>query len=215
MDFAKASELSPVPVISHETGQFQVYPNYAEMEKYTGVLKPWNMAVFKRRLEAAGMADQAADFMKASGAWAAILYRADMEMNLRTYPWGGFQLLDLQDYPGQGSAYVGVLDAFMDSKGLVTPEEWRQSCSEVVPLFVTEKFCWSGGETLSGEVKVANYSVADLADKVLGWELLDNDQAVFSSGEFSLSARQGDVRAIWLMLGKSRFRWKELKRLSV
>ena len=193
MDFTKASELSPVPVISHETGQFQVYPNYAEMEKYTGVLKPWNMAVFKRRLEAAGMADQATDFMKASGAWAAILYRADMEMNLRTYPWGGFQLLDLQDYPGQGSAYVGVLDAFMDSKGLVTPEEWRQSCSEVVPLFITEKFCWSGGETLSGEVKVANYSVADLADKVLGWELLDNDQAVFSSGEFSLSARQGDL----------------------
>ena len=90
------------------------------------------MAVFKRRLEAAGMADQATDFMKASGAWAAILYRADMEMNLRTYPWGGFQLLDLQDYPGQGSAYVGVLDAFMDSKGLVT----RSGGNRVRKLFL-------------------------------------------------------------------------------
>lgn len=193
MDFSRASELSPVPVISHETGQFQVYPNFAEMEKYTGVLKPWNMAVFMKRLGAAGMADQAADFMKASGAWAAILYRADMEMNLRTYPWGGFQLLDLQDYPGQGSAYVGMLDAFMDSKGLITPEEWRQSCSPVVPLFLTEKFCWSGGETLSGDVKIANYSATDLADKVLNWKLVDSGQAVFSTGEFSLSARQGDL----------------------
>jgi len=71
------------------------------------------------------MANQAYDFFRASGAWSVLLYRADIEMNLRTRDMAGFQLLDLQDYPGQGSAYVGVLDAFMDSKGLITPQEWR------------------------------------------------------------------------------------------
>ena len=59
---------------------------------------------------------------------------------------GRLQLLDLQDYPGQGSAYVGILDAFMESKGLIAPEEWRHFCSEVVPLFCTEKFCWTNDE---------------------------------------------------------------------
>ena len=128
-------------MIGHETGQFQTYPNYEEMKKYTGVLAPWNFEVFRDRLEKAGMLEQADDFFKASGAWSVELYRADIEMNLRSKRMAGFQLLDLQDYPGQGSAYVGILDAFMDSKGLVEPKKWREFCSEVVPLLTTAKFC--------------------------------------------------------------------------
>ncbi|MFQ9021488.1 MAG: hypothetical protein ACLR6J_09230 [Parabacteroides merdae] len=50
-------------------GQFQVYPNYEEIKKYTGVLKPRNFEIFKKRLEEAGMIDQAHDFMMASGKW--------------------------------------------------------------------------------------------------------------------------------------------------
>ena len=30
MNFDEALEKSPVPVIGHETGQFQTYPNYEE-----------------------------------------------------------------------------------------------------------------------------------------------------------------------------------------
>ena len=111
-NFAEALEGVPMPVISHETGQFQSYPDYAQIDKYTGPLAPYNLMEFRRRLEAAGMGEQAADFHRASVAWAAQLYKADIEMCLRTPGLGGFQLLDLQDYPGQGSAYVGVLDAF-------------------------------------------------------------------------------------------------------
>ena len=66
------------------------------------------------------MAGQADDFFKASGKWMAQLYRAEMEMAFRTPGMAGFQLLDLQDYPGQGTALVGILDAFMDNKGLIT-----------------------------------------------------------------------------------------------
>jgi hypothetical protein len=129
---ASRKQAAGIPIISHETGQFQTYPDYREMKKYTGVLHPYNFEVFRRRLAAAGMLSQADDFHKASGLWSVKLYKADIEMDLRTRNMAGFQLLDIQDYPGQGSAFVGILDAFMESKGITTPEEWHQWCSPVV-----------------------------------------------------------------------------------
>lgn len=171
MNFDTALEKSPVPVIGHETGQFQTYPNYEEMKKYTGVLAPWNFEVFRNRLKEAGVLEQADDFFKASGAWSVELYRADIEMNLRSERMAGFQLLDLQDYPGQGSAYVGILDAFMDSKGLIKPKKWREFCCEVVPLLTTDKFCWTGQETFEGNVEIANYGERPLDGKSVLWEL--------------------------------------------
>ena len=196
MDFSSANVLCDVPIISHETGQFQVYPNYEEIKKYTGVLKPRNFEIFKKRLEEAGMINLAYDFMMASGKWSALLYRADIEMNLRTPEWGGFQLLDLQDYPGQGSAYVGILDAFMESKGLIAPEEWRHFCSEGVPLFCTEKFCWTNDEALTGEVEIANYSESDLNSKQLSWTLTDSKQQVLDKGVLPLQVKQGELAKV-------------------
>lgn len=193
MDFSTAAALCDVPVVGHETGQYQVYPDYDEIGKYTGVLKPYNMEVFRQRLKEAGMGDQAKDFLQASGKWSALLYRADIEMNLRTPQWGGFQLLDLQDYPGQGSAYVGILNAFMESKGLITSEEWRNFCNEVVPLFCTGKFCWSNNEQLSGEVRVANYSAEALKGKLLSWTLTDSKGKVLDKGSLPLEVEQGKL----------------------
>lgn len=171
MNFSSAISNCTIPVISHETGQFQIYPNYKEIVKYTGVLYPSNMEIFRQRLSKSGMLSQSEDFFKASGKWAVELYKADIEMDLRTRGFGGFQLLDLQDYPGQGSAYVGILDAFMDSKRLVTPERWREFCCEVVPLLVVDKFCWSTAENLSAYIKIANYSEQPLNGKEVKWKL--------------------------------------------
>jgi len=191
-NFSTGVALSKVPVISHENGQFQIYPDYSQIAKYTGVLKPWNLEVFRQRLKNAGMENQAHDFFMASGKWSTILYRADLEMILRTPDLAGFQLLDLQDYPGQGSAYVGILDAFMDSKGLITPEEWRNFCSEVTPLFETEKFCWTNNEQLSGKVKLANYSANALTGKSLNWSLKAGETTI-NSGKFELNSPQGEL----------------------
>ena len=154
----------PMPVISHETGQFQSYPDYAQIDKYTGPLAPYNLMEFRRRLDIAGMAAQAGDFHRASLRWAFELYKADVEMCLRTPGLGGFQLLDIQDYPGQGSAYVGILDAFMDPKGDIDPAEWRQFCSELVPLAEFGKYCWSEDEVFHAHVKVANFTGEDLVE---------------------------------------------------
>lgn len=160
-----------IPIISHETGQFQTYPDFREIKKYTGVLYPYNFEIFRRRLAAAGMLSQADDFHKASGLWSVKLYKADIEMNLRTKNMTGFQLLDIQDYPGQGSAFVGILDAFMESKGITTANEWHQWCSSVVPLLVTDRFCYDENEMMNAKVQIANYGGESLKGKKLVWKL--------------------------------------------
>ncbi len=176
--FDKALEGVEIPTISHETGQFQVYPNYDELEKYTGVLVPWNLEKFKDNLKKAGMLDQRYDFQKASGALAALCYKAEIETALRTKDMAGFQLLDLQDYPGHGTALVGMLDAFMDSKGIIEPKEFSQFCNDVVPLLVFTKYCWRNNETFSSEVQIANYGKEPIQNKPITWELFIDKKLV-------------------------------------
>lgn len=195
MDFSGANQLTGLPVISHETGQFQIYPSYSQIEKYTGVLKPWNLETFRSRLEKAGLKQQAEAFFESSGKWAVELYKADMEMNLRTPDWGGFQLLDLQDYPGQGSAYVGILDAFMDSKGLVSPESWRMSCSPVTILAAMDSLVWSSDGNFKAQVLIPNYGPKVLSGKVL-WQLKDSAGQFLKEGALSYDAPQGRVECV-------------------
>ena len=192
MNFEEGCSRSSVPVISHETAQFQTYPDYNEISKYTGVLRPCNMEVFRQRLADAGMADQAEAFHRASGRWTYLLYKQDIEMDLRTPNMAGFQLLDLQDYPGQGSAYVGILDAFMDSKGICTQSEWRQFCSPVVPLLVSDAYCFTFSEGIHGKIQVANYSGGSLYNTKVRWECAGQH------GELSIPDGEGllDVGAI-------------------
>lgn len=157
------------------------------------MLHPYNFEVFRRRLAAAGMLSQADDFHKASGLWSVKLYKADIEMDLRTRNMAGFQLLDIQDYPGQGSAFVGILDAFMESKGITTPEEWRQWCSPVVPLLEMKKFCFEDGEKILAKVKVANYGGSSLKGKKLKWHLAA-ENGLFCMDDGTFSTKDGEVR---------------------
>ena len=105
-------------MVSHEIGQWCVYPNFDEIAKYTGVVKAKNFEVFRDSLQANHLGDQARDFLMASGKLQTLCYKEEIESALRTPGLGGFQLLDLHDFPGQGSALVGVLDPFWDSKPL-------------------------------------------------------------------------------------------------
>jgi len=197
------NQTKTVPVISHETAQFQTYPDYNEIKKYTGALYPYNMEVFRSRLEKAGMLDQAEDFHKASGLWSLQLYKQDIEMDLRTKNMAGFQLLDLQDYPGQGSAYVGILDAFMDPKGLCTERQWRQWCAPVVPLLVADRFCFTIEDGIHAWIQVANYSGQSLNGKTLRWELTGT--SLVSSGEIKLPSTEGLFTAGELKIDLSAF----------
>ena len=197
-NFDRAIGSCGMPVISHETGQFQSYPDYSEIEKYRGVLYPYNMEVFRRRLKEAGMLSQAEDFHRASGRWAVELYKADIEMDLRTANMAGFQLLDLQDYPGQGSAYVGVLDAFMDSKGYVSASKWRQWCNDIVPLAALSKFTYTDGDTISWTCLLSHYSPSDslLMGKTLKYSFTNDMGETRSSGEFRIHDIHAGLNAI-------------------
>ena len=187
MNFEEGCSLTNVPIISHETAQFQTYPNYDEIAKYTGALYPYNMEIFRDRLKKAGMSDQAKAFHQASGQWSLRLYKQDIEMDLRTPNMAGFQLLDLQDYPGQGSAYVGILDAFLDTKGMCTAEEWRGFCAPVVPLLIADKFCYTNDEILHADIQIANYGEKSLKGKHVEWTLGEKSGTLtIATDEFEL-----------------------------
>lgn len=145
------------PVISHEIGQWCVYPNFEEQKKYTGLLKARNFEIFEDELENNGMLHQAKDFLMASGKLQALLYKEDIESALRTPGFGGFQLLDLHDFPGQGTALVGVLDPFWDSKGYITPAEYKRFSGEVVPLARLPKRIFEDGENISAIIELAQF----------------------------------------------------------
>lgn len=194
VDYSQAIKDVPAPVISHEIAQFEVTPDFREIPKYTGVLKARNLEIFRQRLQEANMLDLAHDFMRASGALAAICQREDIEAALRTPGLAGFQWLDLQDFPGQGTALVGMLNVFMESKGIIAPEQWRQFCCETVPLFLMEKYAWTTDETFTGEIKVAHYGPADIRDARLIWTVGDNDGPAIASGALGpVTIQQGEV----------------------
>ena len=191
-NFSYAVGLSPKPVVSHETGQFQIYPNYAEIDKYTGVLYPYNFVAFRNRLSNKGMLHQADDFHKASGLFAMECYKADIEYYLRTPGLGGFQMLDLQDFPGQGTALVGILDAFMDSKGLIEPETFKGFCAPVVPLALMKSYCWQNTEEFVAEIEIANYGES-VWNEPLTWLLQSEDEDSQSIGFVNATVAQGEV----------------------
>jgi hypothetical protein len=153
-----------VPTVSHEIGQWCVYPDFREIAKYTGVLKPTNFEIFKETLAENNMGDQAEDFLMASGKLQVLCYKADIEAALRTPGFGGFELLQLHDFPGQGTALVGILNPFFESKGYVTPEEFRMFCTETVPLARMKKLTWNGGETFEARVEVTHYGPKPIMD---------------------------------------------------
>lgn len=189
----------PVPVIAHETAQFEVYPDYTELEKYTGVLKPKNLEIARARLEKAGMLDQAKDFQRASGLLSMVCRKEDVESEIRTPGMAGFQLLDIQDFSGQGTALIGILDVFMDSKGLTTPEAWREFCCETVPLLIMKKYTWTNDEVFRGRIQVAHYGPADLKDQQVKWSLRGAGDAI-ADGAFRVDTiPTGDVAEIDLI----------------
>ena len=92
------------PYVSHETGQWCVFPDFNEIRKYTGVNKARNFEIFRDILEDNDMSGQAHDFMMASGKLQAICYKHEIEKTLRTPDYAGFQLLALNDYSGIGGS---------------------------------------------------------------------------------------------------------------
>lgn len=198
-----SEKLAPydLPVITHEIGQFQVYPDFDEARKYTGVLGPRNFERFEQSLADRYMEGRDHAFQAASGALAVSCYREEIEATFRTPGLGGFQLLGLDDFPGQGTALVGVLDAFMESKGLIAPHEWRRFCAARVPLVLMDSYTWTTDETFEAEVQLANYGPDALADVTPVWSIVGPDHGagteVLATGELTTQhVPQGELATL-------------------
>jgi len=171
------------PIVSHELGQHVCFPNLNEIKKWTGVMSLKNYEMIRDDLAKKNLLDLASKFVDASGRQATILYKSDIESKLRTAGLAGFSLLDLHDYPTQGTALVGLLDSFWDSKGCVTPEAFRQFCGPVVPLLRMPKRTYSSEEPLVTDVELANYGPTNLTNALPVWTIRDEGQKEIASGQ--------------------------------
>ena len=156
VDAQSADALIPdVPVISHEVGQYVFYPDFSEISHYTGPLKPRNIEAMRENLERAGLYGEHEAFFRQTGHLAVDCYKREIETLLRSREVSGFQLLDLQDYTGQGTALVGVLNAMMENKGLISAEEWREFCAGTVVLGEFASFTGMMGEDIRFDVQIS------------------------------------------------------------
>jgi len=171
-DFVSGYE---VPTVSHEIGQWCVYPDFREIEQYTGVLKPSNFEIFRETLEENKMGAQSDDFVSASGKLQALCYKADIEAALRTPGFAGFQMLQLHDFPGQGTALVGILNPFFKSKGYITPEEFRMFCSETVPLARMEKMVYKANEEIKAIIEISHFGSGPLFNSSVLSRLMNSE----------------------------------------
>lgn len=170
-DYEKNYGQTPVPVIAHEIGQWPVYPEWKEIDKYTGVLRARNLEGFREQAKKNGIFSQDKDLHQASGKLSVLLYKDEIESFMRTSSCAGIQLLSMQDYQGQGEALIGWLDCFYDSKGIVAPREFRQFSNTVVPLAKLPSYTFKAGESLKAEVLLHNFGETDLNNQNITWSL--------------------------------------------
>ncbi|MFF1882219.1 glycoside hydrolase [Pseudarthrobacter sp. NPDC058196] len=186
-DYSNWVQSREKPIISHEIGQWCAYPDFARASKYTGLMKPRNFEIFADFLANSGLEDQAHEFLMASGRLQTLCYKEEIESALRTPGFAGFQLLALNDFPGQGTSLVGVLDPFWDEKGYVTAREFSRFCSPVVPLARLARRVWQAGETLTADLQVANFSPGAFHGSI-SWKLLDGQGHPHAQGELPPTA---------------------------
>jgi hypothetical protein len=183
-DWSEFNSKYPQPIVSHEIGEWCVYPNFREISKYNGVLRARNFEIFRESLQEHGMAQLAESFLYASGKLQVLCYKADIEAALRTPNFGGFQLLDLHDFPGQGTALVGVLDAFWDQKGYVSPTEYRQFCNTTVPLARLKKCTFTNNENFEASVEIAHFGEKPIEGCKPVWRIVNKNGKAVESGYF-------------------------------
>jgi hypothetical protein len=185
-DWTSQIEDYDIPVVSHEIGQWCVYPNFKEIEKYDGVLKAKNFEIFQETLIEQGLGNLADSFLLASGKLQALCYKADIEAALRTPGFGGFQLLDLHDFPGQGTALVGVLDPFWGEKGYVSPEEYSRFCNSTVPLARMDQRVFSNAENFVAQIEVSHFGAEPLTKANAEWQIKDQEHKILFKGTLTV-----------------------------
>lgn len=187
-DFRTALEDVHIPVLAHEIGQWCAYPDFDVIKKFTGYLRPGNYHIFQYIAEQTGVAALNHDLAWASGKFQLACYKEELEANLRTPGLAGHQMLDLHDYLGQGTALIGLLDAFWDPKSYVTADEFRRFQSDTVPLVRLMQRTFTTAETLTADAEMYHFGDFPLPAAAVPWRIVDARGQVVRRGE--LPARE-------------------------
>ncbi len=183
-DYRTALQDVHIPVLAHEVGQWCAYPDFDVIKKFTGYLQPGNYEIFKYIAEQEGVLDQDHAFAWASGRFQVACYKEEIEANLRTPGLAGFQLLDLHDYLGQGTALIGVLDAFWEPKGYVTAAEYHRFAGPTVPLARLAGRTFTSDQTLESDVEIYHFGEKPITNAVPRWKIVNSSGATVANGSW-------------------------------
>ena len=184
-DFSSGVAKFAVPFVAHEMGQWCAFPDFDEIDEYKGAYHAKNFELFKQDLKDHGMEDQAHDFLSASSQLQTLCYKHEIEKTLRTPDYAGFQLLGLQDFPGQGTALVGTLNAFWETKHYVQLYDFSKFCNVAVPLARIAKFVFHNDEVFEAGIELFNSGSAGmLKNAVVQWAIINAGHKRIAQGSF-------------------------------
>lgn len=169
------------PVFGFEVGQYESLPDFGEISQFQGVTRPLNLEIIQDNAGKAGMLPRWKEYCEATGELALICYREEVEAVLRTPAMSGLSLLGLQDFTGQGTALVGMLNGHLEPKpfSFAEPDRFAQFFGPVLPLLLLPKYTYTEGEAVKALVKLANYGKTEIKGK-LHWRLTQGEETMLS-----------------------------------
>ena len=180
------------PVFSFEVGQFEVLPDFEELESFQGISDPVNLKLIRKRVEERGLLPVWKKYVEATGELSRLAYREEIEAAMRTRELSGISLLGLQDFPGQGTALVGMMNSHMEPKPypFARPERFREFFRESRIFVKMSRYTYEEGEHLTAEVEVANFGKESIRGELV-WTLGYRDCAV-NTGRGELRCDRAD-----------------------
>ncbi len=170
------------PVFSFEVGQFEVLPDFEELGSFRGISDPVNLKLIRKRVEERGLLPVWKKYVEATGELSRLAYREEIEAAMRTRELSGISLLGLQDFPGQGTALVGMMNSHLEPKpyDFARPEQFREFFRECRILVKLPRYTYEAGERLTAEVEVANFGKGNI-EGVFCWTLAER-KCAFANG---------------------------------
>ena len=199
-DYGTGMELlrktSGKPVFSFEVGQYEVLPDFGEIEEYRGITAPENLRHIRRKVREKGLEADWKQRVEATGELSLLCYRAEVEAALRTEGFSGISLLGLQDFPGQGTALVGMMNAHLQPKPypFADPARFAAFFRDTLPLALLSRVTFREGETLQARIRIAHYGKTDLRGQP-AWRLIrEKDGKAIASGTMpEMTAARGGL----------------------
>ena len=134
---------------------------------FQGISDPANFRIIQEKADMLGLSPVWKRYVEASGELSRIGYREEIEAAMRTKELSGISLLGLQDFPGQGTALVGMMNSHMQPKPypFARPELFQSFFRDQLPLVQMEKYTYCADEVLKADILAANFGKMDICER--------------------------------------------------